>query len=229
MKDLDYSKIVRLHEGYPHVLFFQQQGKYKDISIVKDIYDHCKNKVSIFEPFLFMESQFNYCRDIKHVFSNCWLDDSFFPGVERINSIEQVDTLRDGVLFIHDLERLFNSRGSLTDKDMNVLVDMVNNARKHRIMIRGSCHREMSIDVKLRSLACLWVSPEPYPVGDYWIMNDYRIILTVFNNWSVKPIGVLPLNDLYAYADLYDTVEESKALPRVSLPVGKLKSWNSYR
>jgi hypothetical protein len=215
VKDLDFKQIVHMNECYPHVLFYAQPGKFKDISIVKDIFDHCRTGESIFEPFFFNQSFQNYCRKPKNVFANCWLDEQYLPDdihFEQINSLEQVDTLRDGFVFLHDLEKLFNSRGSLNDKEMNTLIDMVDSFRKHKNMLRGSCHREMSVDVKIRSIITLWVEPDPQCIDDYRIMNNYIVPLNIYYPRSSKPDAVLPIDNLQAYANLYNTLSESYKL-----------------
>jgi hypothetical protein len=183
---------------------------------MKDIYDHCKEGVSLFEPYFFKESLFNYQRIIKHVFSNVWLDERYFPSFEKIESIEQVDSLRDGILYLSDIERLFNSRGSLTDKQMNELIDIVDNAGKHQIQVRGSSHRSMSVDVKIRTIVNLWVEPEPYPVGDYGKLENYVVCLRVYDG-EMHKLGRFAVDELNRYANLYNTNEESRRLGVVPL------------
>lgn len=208
LKDLPVED-VECKSCYPHVLFFNKQRTFKDFVLVKDIFDHVRKKESIFDNWFKMEYCEYYERDIRNVYANCWLDSSYFPsGVkfEVVDSVEQVDGLRDGILYLHDIEMIFNSRGKLSDKDMIQLLKIVNNAGKHRVQIRGSCHRDMSVDVKLRSLINLWVKPVPYH-SSRWL-SSYTISLNIYGSDGEK-IGFDCVDGLHRYASLFDTEAES--------------------
>lgn len=214
LKDLPDGLVV-CKPCYPHVLMVGKQRSCKDIVLVKDIFTHVRDKRSIFD--LWFEKEFLdlYERNVNRVFANCWLDDSYFPGdvsFEFVDSIEQIDGLRDGILYLHDLEMIFNSRGKFSDKDMLALLEIVNNAGKHRVMIRGSCHRNMSVDVKLRSLINLWCEPVPYHTDNS--LNSYTVALNIFDCDLVR-VGFDVVDGLHRFASLYDTNEESVLLKKV--------------
>jgi len=209
MKTLPNDVIV-CKPCYPHVLFTGKQRTCKDIIIVKDIFSHVRDGVSLFDIWFQIEHLDLYERKIRNVFSNCWLDDSYFPSdvnFEVVSDVGMIDDLRDGILYLTDVEMLFNSRGRFSDKDMVALLEIVNNAGKHRVQIRGSCHRDMSVDVKLRSLINLWVSPIPYH-GDN-TLNSYTVACEIYDS-DLKKIGFDVVDGLHRVAPLYNTNEESR-------------------
>jgi hypothetical protein len=69
----------------------------------------------------------------------------------------------------------------------------------------------MSVDVKIRSLITLWIETTPYHVGDPNVLNNYFVLVDVYNANLIK-IGSFVKPHIYAYANLYDTLERSKPL-----------------
>lgn len=214
VNDLDFSVSVRIRPCYPHVIWVNKQRSFKDITIVKDIYDQMYGDGTSFHNFFLKENSSWYERRPKRVFANCWLDESYFD-CEYVSSKEQIDSCHDGILYLHDLELLFDSRASLKRSAMDELIDLVNNAGKNHLQIRASGHRRMSIDVKLRSLVTLWVETFPSYDGKEEgvdMLLENFVVFTKVYNCDLEPIGNVVFKDLNGVCGLYDTDEKVKLL-----------------
>ncbi len=172
-----------------HTLVFGKQGSGKDLLIVGWLYRaQLEGKV---------------------IYSNSPLE---FPH-KSIDSVSDVEEARDGILYLHDMDLIFNSRDFKNNSDSkNGLLELVNNMRKHGLSLYGSCHRPKSIDVKVRTLVNYWINPRMVRVGDdpsnLW---HYNIIYDVFDEFGLFSHSAVA-KDLPVYAGLYNTYDCVKAL-----------------
>lgn len=174
-------KYMKKKEPIKHTLVFGKQGCGKDLLIIGWLY-HAFNEG-------------------KTIYANSELK---FP-YEKIESVKDIEGARNGLLYLHDVDLLFNSREWKTaDKG---LLELVNNMRKHRLSLFASCHRVKSIDVKVRSLINYFIQPRMVQVGEnkenLWHWN---IVYDVFDEFG-KYTHSAKVKELPIYAGLYDTYE----------------------
>lgn len=204
-----------------HIITVNFQGSGKDILTNADIFElYFKNR-SIFDLVITkILNRPHYKRKISNVYANCDLNKEVYGNdFTRIDSIKDIEACRDGVIYFNDIEGWFNSRGYSLVRADKELLDIVNNIRKDGCLIRGSAHRYMSIDVKLRSLVPLWIFPDIYLKSskvDMSKMNSWKIIYKV-RNGDGKVIFNDKLNDLPIYCGLYNTLEKCKPLVKNDL------------
>ena len=206
----------------PHVLAVGKQRATKDIVLVADIYHLVHHKRSIFHNFFCKEQYYAYNREVGTVYANCELDKTVFPNYKRVDTVAEVESAHDGILFVHDADQWFNSRDILFKKNNEQLLTLINNMGKRRLQGRFSAHRKKSVDVKLRSLMTLVIEPKPIVVGDWRYLDNYVSHYKVYDSCD-KKIGEGAQDRLQEYAMLYDTEEEVK-----SIKTGGAKNGNAY-
>ncbi len=180
---MDYFKKI---ENIKHVIVFGKQGTGKDLLIVSWL------------------TQFN--EQGTKIYSNSELKFSY----EEIKSVKDISDARDGYLYLHDIDLLFNSRDFMLKKNQDkqeTLLHLVNNMRKHGLTLIASCHRPKNIDVKLRTLIGFWVQPRMIQIGpDKSNLWDWIIIYDVFDEFN-KFSHSARLDALPMFAVNYDTYD----------------------
>jgi len=204
--------VLQINKFLPHVVAVGRQGTGKDALLVWDIYNLFYFKRSIFEPYFFIHGYHNYENEPVNVYSNCHLYLPYTP----IKSVRDVEEAHDGVLYLHDLDLWFNSRGYLSKKDNPELLRLVNDMRKRNLQLRGSCHRIDSIDVKLRTLIHYWVVPDLVFIDkekDLLDFDNYNIMYKVYDSDRVfLSNGFLDFFDFKRSVMFYNTNEEVREL-----------------
>lgn len=182
----------RKYDRIEHRMVYGKQGCGKDLLIVAWLY------------WLVKETQ-------KTIYSNSPLSFTYKP----IRTVKDIEDARNGVLYLHDMDLLFNSRDFILKRNQSKqesLLELVNNMRKHGLQLIGSCHRPRNIDVKLRTLISYWINPRLVRVGpDDTNLWHYVIYYDVMDEYG-KYLYSAKMGDLPVYADKYDTYDCVKAL-----------------
>lgn len=178
-------------ETIKHIIVFGKQGTGKDLLIVSWLTQKSLENVKIYS---------NSKLNIPHEF---------------ISSVRDIQEARDGWLYLHDIDLLFNSRDFALKKNQNkqeTLLGLVNNMRKHGLTLVASCHRPKNIDVKLRTLIGYWVSPRMICVGpDRTNLWDWTILYDVYDEFG-QFSHTARLSGLPTFAENYDTYDTVRPL-----------------
>jgi len=179
------------YEDVRHTVVYGKQGCGKDMLIVHWLMEHNMQG--------------------KKIFANA---DLKIPHT-RINTMQDVENSHDGVLYLHDMDLLFNSRDFILKKEQGKqehILELVNNMRKRKLQLYGSCHRPKNIDVKLRTLIHYWISPKMQCIGqDKTNLWNWIIKYDVFDEFE-QFMYTAVIRNLPWIATKYDTYETVKQL-----------------
>lgn len=200
-----------------NILVVNNVGSGKDLLLNADISYHYVNDECLFHDILFyVLRRPNYMRRVNNVYASCKLNrDVYGDDYYLLSSIKDVRDAIDGLVYVNDGEKWFNSRGFSFTKPTPELIDIVNNKRKDGILLKMSAHRFMSIDVKIRELFQLIIVPDIFlkPDCDYRKVSSY-VVLCKLLDINGNELFTFSLSDLWKYCGLYDTRE--KAVPVVN-------------
>lgn len=184
------KKYFRKNDDIKHIIIFGKQGKGKDLFAVSYLADHINKR---------------------KVYSNSPLKFPYYG----VHSIRDIELARDGYLYLHDMDLIFNSRDFILKRNQDKqegLLEIVNNMRKHGLSLIGTCHRQKSIDVKVRSLINYWIQTDLVLIGDDDTnMYDYVIKFDVWDEYG-NFIYSGTVSNLPKYAVMYDTDDCVKPL-----------------
>lgn len=199
-----------------HTMVINQQGEGKDLFLTADIVKHYTEDISVFDDLLnYVFLKPHYLKHIENIYSNCKLNKEVFSDDYSIlSSVSDIKDAERGIMYFNDMEKWFNSRGMDITKPSPECIDIVNNTRKAGLLMKGSCHRFMSVDVKIRELFQIICVPRLYliPDSDYSKVRNWLILVTFFDCYG-NELLTIPIEDLWKYCGLYDTFE--KALPLI--------------
>lgn len=208
---------VDIKEFVFHTFVINQQGTGKDLFLNAVISYHYSFDKSLFDDILCnMLMRPHYKKHLDNIYSNCKLNKEVFS--DDYYFIEKVSDVRDanrGFMYFNDMEKWFNSRGMDMTKPSPVCIDIVNNTRKEGILMGGSAHRFMSVDVKIRELFQLICKPDMFlkPECDWRKLSSWVVVVNLYDCYGCLLLS-FPVEDLWKYCGLYDTFE--KALPLVN-------------
>lgn len=203
-----------------HTFCVNWQGSGKDIYLNADIFSMYFYGKSIID-FVYskMLNRPNYVSKIVNLYANCDLNKEVYgDDYTRIDKVKEIKDCSDGVLYLNDGDRWFNSRGYSLLRADEELLSIVDNARKDGLILRSSVHRYMNIDVKLRKLVPVWVFPDLLlrPNSDMRKLNNYLILAKIVNSVG-KMLCNYPVDDLPLYVGLYNTLEKSLPISKEDL------------
>jgi hypothetical protein len=181
-------------EPIKHVVILGKQGTGKDLLANKFVWDEYNKG--------------------KTIYAN---QELYNINYKKIESVNDIDNAFNGILYLHDIDLIFNSRDfMLGNKNTEAgLLEIVNNLRKQKLELIATCHRPKSIDVKVRTLINYWIIPELILEGkDENNFYDYIIKYKIYDEYQ-DYIGMHFIGNLPFYCKNYDTNARVKQLIRV--------------
>lgn len=208
------DKDVEIKEFIYHTLVINQQGTGKDLLLNAENSYHYVYDRSLFHNVLtYVFRKPHYVKHINNIYSNSKLNcDVFGDDYYYMETVSDVKDAKDGIMYFNDMEGWFNSRGMDMTKPSPALIGLVNNTRKERVLMDGSAHRFMSVDVKVRELFQVICVPDMVlkPNCDYHKLSSWIVMVSLYDCYGNMLLS-FPIEDLWKYCGLYDTFE--KALP----------------
>jgi hypothetical protein len=207
---------IKIYPFIFHIAVVNWQGSGKDLMINADIYEMYRNHKSIFDEIIrYVFNRPKYVGSAGNIYANCKLNKVYGDDYYHVESYQDIKEAHDGILYLHDAERYFNSLGLNMRSEDGKLIDFINNKRKDNIMLRLSLHRFTSIHVRIRELIPMWVLPDLFviPNSDEDFMRNYVVRYKVCSSTG-KKITESVLKDLPMYAFLYDTLDKAVMLKK---------------
>lgn len=201
----------KINDSVFKVMVVGKERSGKDLFILKNIYDYVKTGKFTIDPFLKIESLYNYPK-INEIWFNGWLDKKIFKNYNYLKTELEFKNIKNSIVWISDADIWFNSRITYkgTDKEQQIL-DVISSQGKNMNFNFFSAKRPKNTDIKIRTLCNFKIECKKLcgNIKNCRYLKNWLIYYKVFDEYDDK-IGesYIKGNDLIKICDYYNTNEK---------------------